>query len=61
VVDAAGRLDTDELARVLETLIVAGHTTAAGLRDGVHHELDSLPALGQEHRILADLVDALTA
>lgn len=61
LVDVVGRLDTDELARVLETLVVAGHTTAARLRDGVHHQLDSLPALGQEHRILAELVDALTA
>jgi len=26
-----------------------------GRRDGVHHQLDSLPTLGQEHRILAGL------
>jgi hypothetical protein len=61
LVDVVGRLDTDELARILETLIVAGHCTTARLRDEVHHQLDSLPALGQEHRILAELVDALTA
>ncbi len=43
LVDVAGRLDTDELARILDTLIVAGHTTAASLHTEVHHQLDRLP------------------
>lgn len=60
LVDVAGRLDTDEVARIFDTLIVAGYATAARLRDEVSHQLDRLPVLGQEHRILAELVAPLS-
>jgi hypothetical protein len=59
LVDVAGRLDTDELARILDTLIAAGHATATSLPTDVHQQLDRLPTVGQEHHILTDLVDAL--
>jgi hypothetical protein len=61
LVDVAGRLDTDELARVIDTLIVSGQVTAARLRQDVAAQLDRLPRLGVEQRQLAQLVAQLVA
>jgi hypothetical protein len=60
LVDVAERLDSDELTRIVDTLIVAGHTTAQRLREEIPARLDRLPTVGAEHRLLAQLVTVLT-
>lgn len=59
LIDVADRLDTDELARVIDTLIATSHTTAAQLRREIPTLLDQLSTLGAEHQQLGRLVAEL--
>jgi hypothetical protein len=59
LIDVAGRLDTNELGRIIDGFVTGRWVTGPELRADVTVRLHDLPDLGHEHRILADLVAAL--
>ncbi|MDT5025416.1 MAG: hypothetical protein QOE61_1842 [Micromonosporaceae bacterium] len=59
LIDVAGRLDSDELGRIIDGFVSGRWVTGPVLRADVTVRLRDMSNLGSEHRVLAELVAAL--